>query len=465
MGCTGKTKVPLIVHVGLLTTWLTGCGPSSVTYHIHSQPSGAMVKLSKGSEPRTTPTSYDLRYRQLFHVYKPGYVPKKMSTAQSKVRDGQRVVMFDLVARDAPEANDAVSAYLKSSYNAPFQKEAQDMQNAVAFADAARKNTVEAYDNFARRFRKSPQAAEAKQRAEGLVWEQAKQKDRYSDYVSYLKRYPKGTHRDAALAAQKRLSQDGWDRAVATNTIEGYRAFRADYPGSPFEQTSRQRELAIYRSMITKKEAALVTGKVTANPAMPQFNARSQGLQYTLAEKPATYDIPKGYLAVRVRWTVKTPRDMKFHASTGTFERQSLPTAVLYARRMGMPIHKLIGKASVRSIKQIGRDQDLKTHIRWLRTPESLSEKYKGDWSPDTANELQQATSLTLGEGVPFTYEELHVLPERELDRYLVQCAGQLFPLKSLLPKSGQAREDGAGDRDGNGGNDGDGANGGENKP
>jgi outer membrane protein assembly factor BamD (BamD/ComL family) len=99
-------------------------------------------------------------------------------------------------------------------------------------------NTVQAYDNFIKKYPSAPQVQKAKQSIESIAWDEALAKDSVDGYEQFLINYPNGAN--ASLANEK-LESIAWDEAKHIHTYLAYSRFISKYPKSSHAMEAKAR--------------------------------------------------------------------------------------------------------------------------------------------------------------------------------------------------------------------------------
>lgn len=92
---------------------------------------------------------------------------------------------------------------------------------------ARHENTIEAYQNFLRKFPSSEFTEEASKRLEKLEWESAIASNELTEYRAFLDKYTDSQHREEA---RKRIDDIEWEKSIATNTIKAYQTYLSSVP-------------------------------------------------------------------------------------------------------------------------------------------------------------------------------------------------------------------------------------------
>ena len=123
---------------------------------------------------------------------------------------------------------------------------------------------------------------EARDRIEGVHWQQATAANTIGSYADYLKSWPRGRQRDEA---RDRIEGVHWQQATAANTIRSYRVYTSAHPQGKFAQQSQTRATALrtaqepYDSALRKGTEASLRAFLTDYPGHINEAAAQQALR------------------------------------------------------------------------------------------------------------------------------------------------------------------------------------------
>ena len=137
--------------------------------------------------------------------------------------------------------------YLKEYPNGKHSKEAQETLDNLAYQQAKEKDTVEAYEQYLKKYSRGKHAKEARKTLDGLAYQRAKEKDTVEAYEQYLKKYSRGKH---AKEARKTLDSLAYQRAKEKDTVEAYEKFLKNRYGHEAAE-KRLRQLRYERAVET----------------------------------------------------------------------------------------------------------------------------------------------------------------------------------------------------------------------
>ena len=108
-------------------------------------------------------------------------------------------------------------------------------------------DTIQAYEEFLKRYPEGKFSDEACSRLEELYFQRATKANTIEVYREFLKRYPWGRFSDKA---RSRLEELYFQRASKTNTIEAYEEFLKHYPKGRFSEKACSRIKKLYKEML-----------------------------------------------------------------------------------------------------------------------------------------------------------------------------------------------------------------------
>ena len=162
-----------------------------------------------------------------------------------------------------------------------------------AWAQAKRKNTIDAYESFIDLYGFSRHVEAAKQRKanliEGLAWARARSLDNSEAYAAYLQEYPAGRYANyAKTRREKRLDKETWAIADKQKTIQGYEAYLKKFPNGIFAYTAAREKNKLKEKKLWQKARRARTFKGYSD----YLSTYPKGKNAEAARK----EIPKFYL-------------------------------------------------------------------------------------------------------------------------------------------------------------------------
>lgn len=141
------------------------------------------------------------------------------------------------------------------------------------------------YENFINRYPKNKNIPELKSRIEEIdLWEAAKKTNTPDSYRNYLKKTKYAHYRDRAMEgiqkAEQRLVEREWDNVRNMNSIQEYRNFINEHPGTP-QAAEAQRmidnlnALDEWKQIRNTEDVAVLEAFIAKYPQFPQINEAS----------------------------------------------------------------------------------------------------------------------------------------------------------------------------------------------
>ena len=109
--------------------------------------------------------------------------------------------------------------------------DATDKRNALAYAETKQKNTVEAYNEFLRKYPNAKEKQVATSERNALAYARADGIKTISAYKQFIETYPDAKETSEAWA---NIYQIAYNDAQRENTEDAYRGYAAQYPQSPY---------------------------------------------------------------------------------------------------------------------------------------------------------------------------------------------------------------------------------------
>ncbi len=180
-----------------------------------------------------------LTTKELASLQKLGITLSEMQKLKQSV--GQKAAQQAIESQN-PAAIDQVIAKFASLPDVVIK--ATEYKNEVAYADAQRSNTYQAYQNFYVRYAEAKQAPEAKAQYEKLLYEHLTMEGTWQAYESFYKNYPSSPYREKAKAQYEKLyyeqkvkDSDSTSDSDNTNALEKY---IKENPDSPYAIKARE---------------------------------------------------------------------------------------------------------------------------------------------------------------------------------------------------------------------------------
>jgi hypothetical protein len=119
---------------------------------------------------------------------------------------------------------------------------ARARRDELAFAQAEKVGTYQAYQGFMTRYPEAAQAAEARKRYESLLYQSFDRVGTPLAYSQFMQAYPQSPYLNQAREAYNRLT---YEEVARRDAPEDYRDFIRDHPDSPYVQEARA-QLRLY---------------------------------------------------------------------------------------------------------------------------------------------------------------------------------------------------------------------------
>lgn len=152
-----------------------------------------------------------------------------------------------LEAAERKGSVEAFDAYLKLYRRAlpPYPARAQEGKARAAFRDAAEAGTVEAYERFARSYRTSPLAAEARSIIHALEYDNLGPHPSLEDIQGFIRRFPDS---DQAEFLQSQVDSLEFITSVRPDDWTAYRDFLNNFPSNSYSDRAEDELFRIYNS-------------------------------------------------------------------------------------------------------------------------------------------------------------------------------------------------------------------------
>jgi hypothetical protein len=115
---------------------------------------------------------------------------------------------------------------------------ARARRDELAFAEAEKVGTYQAYQSFMIKYPEAGQVAEARKRYESLLYQSFARIGTLLAYEQFMQAYPQSPYYNQAREAYNRLI---YEEVARKDTPEAYRNFVSDYPDSPYVREARAR--------------------------------------------------------------------------------------------------------------------------------------------------------------------------------------------------------------------------------
>lgn len=110
-----------------------------------------------------------------------------------------------------------------------YLNSATENRNRVAFDNACKVNTPEAFQQFMTKYPKAAQYSSAKSKRNALEFARAKTTDNIESYKAFIAKYPDA---DEANLAWERIHEIAFEEAKRINTAAAFKKYTQDYPNS-----------------------------------------------------------------------------------------------------------------------------------------------------------------------------------------------------------------------------------------
>lgn len=190
-----------------------------------------------------------------------------------RAEDVDRIITPDMVSFDEAQKMDTIDAYeqfLKKYPQSSLAAQASDRISALIFEDVKRINSAQVYIDYIRRNPSSTYLQEAKERAEVLVFQDVVISGQSNKFMEYLEIYPDGRFARAARKAVEVLKYDAIKQSSNISDIETY---LHEYPQST------------YRKVLETRLARLVSESEAKAKAKQEEELRTRKLQELEAKK------------------------------------------------------------------------------------------------------------------------------------------------------------------------------------
>jgi len=146
---------------------------------------------------------------------------------------------------------EAYQEFLRKYPNSEFTSDAKKKMEILEWEKAKQDDTIKAYQEFLRKYPNSEFTSDAKKKIEILEWEKAKQDDTIEAYQEFLKKYPNS---EFTSDAKKKMEILEWKKAKQNNTVKAYKKYLSKYPNGSFAKKAKK-YLEVLRILKTLKSS------------------------------------------------------------------------------------------------------------------------------------------------------------------------------------------------------------------
>lgn len=174
-----------------------------------------------------------LTARETVSLKKLGVTPDAIQEQKKTI--GERALQKATVSGNPAEIDAIISRF---SDMPKVVEAATDFKHQVAFQEALRANTYQAFQNFFIRYPAARQVAEAKGKYDSLLYIGLTSTGKWQEYESFYKNYPQSHYRAKAKAQYEKLL---YEQAVSVSNDTGtYEKYIMEHPESPYAEQAKQ---------------------------------------------------------------------------------------------------------------------------------------------------------------------------------------------------------------------------------